>query len=91
MRALGPGSVSSFLKIILDVIYVGLWIFVSILALFTHEVMRRGLAMGKIGAEASWLLEDNQLIVKPMRAMGARERMRWRVYDRPMTGTRAPL
>jgi hypothetical protein len=55
----------------------------SILALFTHEVMRRGLAIGKIGAEASWLLEDNQLIVKPMRAMGARERMRWRVYDRP--------
>jgi hypothetical protein len=53
----------------------------SILALFTHEVMRRGLAMGKTGAEASWLLEDNQLIVKPMRAMGARERMRWRVYD----------
>jgi hypothetical protein len=53
----------------------------SILALFTHEVMRRGLAMGKIGAEASWLLEDNQLIVKPMRAMGARERMRWRVYE----------
>jgi hypothetical protein len=54
----------------------------SILALFTREVMRRGLAMGKIGAEASWLLEDNQLIVKPMQAMGARERMRWRVYDR---------
>lgn len=54
----------------------------SILALFTREVMRRGLAMGKVGAEASWLLEDNQLIVKPMRAMGARERMRWRVYDR---------
>lgn len=26
MRALGPGSVSSFLKIILDVVYVGLWI-----------------------------------------------------------------
>jgi hypothetical protein len=54
----------------------------SILALFTHEVMRRGLAMGKIGAEASWLLEDNQLIVKPMRAMGAREWHRWRVYER---------
>jgi hypothetical protein len=53
----------------------------SILALFTREVMRRGMAMGKTGAEASWLLEDNHLIVKPMRAMGARERMRWRVYD----------
>lgn len=58
----------------------------SILALFTHEVMRRGLAMGKIGAEASWLLEDNQLIVKPMRAMGAREWHRWRVYDRTASG-----
>jgi hypothetical protein len=54
----------------------------SILALFTREVMRRGLAIGKTGAEASWLLEDNHLIVKPMRAMGARERMRWRVYER---------
>jgi hypothetical protein len=63
----------------------------SILALFTHEVMRRGLAMGKIGAEASWLLEDNQLIVKPMRAMGARERMRWRVYDRPVPRAARPV
>ncbi len=53
----------------------------SILALFTHEIMRRGLLYGKNGAEASWLLEDNQLIVKPMRAMGAGERMRWRVYE----------
>jgi hypothetical protein len=53
----------------------------SILALFTREIMRRGKAYGKSGAEASWLLEDNGLIVKPMLAMGARERMRWRVYD----------
>jgi hypothetical protein len=53
----------------------------SILALFTREIMRRGALHGKNGAEASWLLEDNQLIVKPMRAMGARERMRWRVYE----------
>ena len=27
IRALGPGSVSSFLKVILDVFYVVLWIF----------------------------------------------------------------
>ena len=54
----------------------------SILALFTREIMRRGQLYGKNGAEASWLLEDNQLIVKPMRAMGAHERMRWRVYER---------
>ena len=54
----------------------------SILALFTHEIMRRGKASGKLGADASWLLEDNQMIVKPMRAMGAREWKRWRVYER---------
>jgi hypothetical protein len=63
----------------------------SILALFTHEIMRRGQLHGKNGAEASWLLEDNQLIVKPMRAMGARERMRWRVYDRPIGDGRIEL
>lgn len=39
MRALGPGSVSSFLKIILDVIYFGLWIWVSLLAIFTVAVL----------------------------------------------------
>jgi hypothetical protein len=32
MRTLGPGSVSSFLKIILDVVYVALWIGVTVLA-----------------------------------------------------------
>jgi hypothetical protein len=62
----------------------------SILALFTHEIMRRGQLYGKNGAEASWLLEDNHLIVKPMRAMGARERMRWRVYDRPVSALNGP-
>jgi hypothetical protein len=54
----------------------------SILALFTNEIMRRGLALRGAGAEASWLLEDNHLIVKPMRAMGATDRMRWRIYER---------
>ena len=33
MRALGPGSVSSFLKIILDVVYAALWISVGVLAM----------------------------------------------------------
>jgi hypothetical protein len=63
----------------------------SILALFTHEIMRRGRLYGKNGAEASWLLEDNHLIVKPMRAMGAQERMRWRVYDRAVGGRQTDL
>lgn len=54
----------------------------TILALFTHEIMRRGLSIRGVGAEASWLLEDNHLIVKPMRALGATDRMRWRLYER---------
>ena len=33
MRALGPGSVSSFLKIILDVVFAALWIGVAVFAL----------------------------------------------------------
>lgn len=33
MRALGPGSVSSFLKIILDVVFILIWIGVALLAL----------------------------------------------------------
>ena len=35
MRALGPGSVSSFLKIILDVVFAALWIGVVALSLIT--------------------------------------------------------
>ena len=35
MRALGPGSVSSFLKIILDVVFAALWIGIGVLALLT--------------------------------------------------------
>ncbi|MBI1686981.1 DUF2975 domain-containing protein [Caulobacter hibisci] len=39
MRALGPGSVSSFLKIILDVSFYALWVWVSFLALVTVLVL----------------------------------------------------
>lgn len=35
MRALGPGSVSSFLKIILDVVFGALWVLLCIVALIT--------------------------------------------------------
>lgn len=39
MRALGPGSVSSFLKIILDVVFAALWIGVAVFALITLAAM----------------------------------------------------
>ena len=39
MRALGPGSVSSFLKIILDVVFAALWIGVAVFALIALVAM----------------------------------------------------
>ncbi|MDX5330467.1 MAG: DUF2975 domain-containing protein [Pseudomonadota bacterium] len=39
MRALGPGSVSSFLKIILDVVFVALWIGVSVVGLLMFAAL----------------------------------------------------
>ena len=61
----------------------------AILPLFTYEIMRRGQAIGGEGAEASWLLEDNHLIVKPMYTMGATDRMKWRIYERNLVGPTA--
>lgn len=56
----------------------------GVLALFMRECVRRAKVVGCVGLEGSWLLEDNIHIVQPMRAMGARDRMRWRLYERPI-------
>lgn len=57
----------------------------SIFQLFTHEVFRRGREFGAVGAEASWILEDNTLMTRPMETMGAKEYRRWRIYDKALT------
>jgi GNAT superfamily N-acetyltransferase len=56
----------------------------SILQLFAHELYQRGRAVGAMGAEASWILEDNHLMRKPLEVMGAKAYRTWRVYDRPI-------
>jgi GNAT superfamily N-acetyltransferase len=53
----------------------------GILAVLAREIALRGMARNGKGAEASWLLEDNVTIVQPMVSLGARERMRWRLYE----------
>ena len=53
----------------------------SIFPLFVHESFRRGKAYGAVGAEASWILEDNELLLGPLRAIGLKEYRRWRIYD----------
>jgi GNAT superfamily N-acetyltransferase len=56
----------------------------SVFALFAHELVRRGRAAGVTGAEASWVLEDNHLMNRPLRAMGGVPYRRWRLYERPV-------
>jgi GNAT superfamily N-acetyltransferase len=54
----------------------------GILPLFAWEAYRRGRERGELAAEASWILEDNAPMNRPMVAMGTRIHRRWRVYDR---------
>lgn len=61
----------------------------GLFALFANEMYRRGRDHGAIGAEASWILEDNDKLNKPLRDLGAKEYRRWRIYDRPVVGASA--
>jgi GNAT superfamily N-acetyltransferase len=56
----------------------------GIFALFLHEIVRRAKAYGAVGAEGSWILEDNDKLNGPLTALGAKEYRRWRIYDRPI-------
>jgi hypothetical protein len=56
----------------------------AVFALLVDELYRRGIAYGMRKAEASWVLEDNELMNRPMRAMGARQYRRWRIYERAL-------
>jgi GNAT superfamily N-acetyltransferase len=57
----------------------------GIFTLFVHEMVRRGRAAGLTGGEASWILEDNVKLNRPLESLGAKEYRRWRIYDRPIT------
>ena len=56
----------------------------SIFALFAHEAFRRGRAFGAAGAEASWILEENESMNQPLRSMGLRPHRRWRIFEAPL-------
>ena len=60
----------------------------GILPLFAWEAFRRGRQAGERGAEASWILEDNEPMNRAMAAMGTRIHRRWRVYDRDVAPSR---
>lgn len=56
----------------------------GIFALFMHELVERGRAFNFLDGEASWVLEDNDRLNRPLQALGAKEYRRWRIYDRPI-------
>lgn len=56
----------------------------SVLPVFMHEAARRAIAYGSTGAEASWVLEENQAMRQVIEAWGGRVYRRWRIYDRPI-------
>ncbi len=60
----------------------------GIYQLFAHELVRRGRIWGATGGEASWILEDNDAMVRPLETMGARPYRRWRIYERPIAEAR---
>lgn len=53
--------------------------------LFFHEAAQLARKTGFRGAEASWILADNDALVRPMDAMGLRPYKRWRIYERELT------
>jgi hypothetical protein len=50
--------------------------------LFAYEAARRALEIRAEGAEASWILDDNQALVAPLQAMGLEAYKRWRIYQK---------
>ena len=50
--------------------------------LFAYEAARRAKDIGFEGAEASWVLNDNKALTKPMAAMGMNPYKRWRLYEK---------
>jgi hypothetical protein len=55
----------------------------SVLPVFMHEAARRAAAYGSTGAEASWVLENNQPMRQVIETWGGRAYRRWRIYERP--------
>jgi hypothetical protein len=52
--------------------------------LFAYEAARRAHVSDFGGAEASWILADNEALTAPLDAMGLRCYKRWRIYEKPL-------
>jgi hypothetical protein len=57
---------------------------------FFARALTEGLADGCKGAEAGWVLADNEGMLAPIKAVGGELRKRYRMYETPTTGADAP-
>lgn len=60
----------------------------GIFPLFATEAIRRAKAYGALGAEASWILADNEAMIRPLRRMGLKAYRQWRIYEKPIAAAR---
>jgi GNAT superfamily N-acetyltransferase len=51
-------------------------------AAFYAQTWQTGVAKGYVRGEASWILEENREMARPMERMGARVSKRYRIYER---------
>ena len=56
----------------------------GLFSLFAYEAARRGLEAREQGAEASWILDDNESLVGPLTALGYSPYKRWRIYEKTL-------
>lgn len=56
----------------------------SLVAVLLNEILERGYQTGVRFGEASWVLEDNIAMRRPLERLGAKVYRRWRVYDKPV-------
>jgi hypothetical protein len=59
--------------------------------LFALEVARRATKIRAEGAEASWILEENEALTAPLEGMGFQPYKRWRIYEKQLDATSAQL
>jgi len=52
--------------------------------LFVFEALRRAVTIDAEGAEASWVLDDNEALVAPLQAIGLEAYKRWRIFEKPI-------
>ncbi len=55
-------------------------------AVLLLQLIRQGLAAGFPVCEASWILEDNLPMLRPLQGAGGRVYRRYRIYERPLPG-----